>query len=161
MWDPDSNTSPSIMLRLACGSAGGIAGASADVGLFRNDSGASFAEAAWVRGVNGAHALPYDASKYADTGGSWSPAEYRVSLDGQVRFQGVFSQFAGAPGDVFATLPASVRKATDQIFPASCLSGGVRTFCTIKIAANGDMTTDAAGGGAAVSLDGISYSLGT
>jgi hypothetical protein len=155
-WDPDTNSSPSIMLRLACGASGGIAPSAADVGLFRNDSGASFAEAAWVRGINGIHGLPYGGGHWSDAGGGTTPSTYRTSLDGRVWLAGTAIN-DGTAGTI-ATLPAGARPATPKVFPAVTFNGAY-SITTVFVATNGAITTATSGAGVLIYLDGISFSL--
>jgi hypothetical protein len=155
-WDPDSNVSPSIMLRLACGASGGIAPSAADVGVFRNDSGASFAESAWVRGVNGGHGLSYGAH-WADAGGGQASGSYKVDLSGRVWLNGVVAN-DGTAGTV-ATLPVGARPATPKVFPIAAYNGSAYVTAILFVATSGDITTGVSGSGSLLVLDGLSFPL--
>lgn len=157
-WDLDSAASPALMFRLAAGSAGGISPSSADVGVFRNDSGASFADAAWVRGVNGRHGFAYGAN-YADAGGGTTTGGYRLGFDNRLELGGACLN-NGVAGTV-ATLPAGTRPTTAREFVAAYYDGVTyNNFCVVQVATNGDITTTMpAGVGHILRLDGIAFNL--
>lgn len=154
-WVPDVSTSPSIMFRMAAGASGSIIPASADIGVFRNDSGAAFAESAWVRGINGGHGLSYGAH-WAD-GGVGGPGTYKVGLEGRVWLNGGLAN-DGSAGTV-ATLPSGARPASIKQLAAVAYNGSAYVITPIFVATSGDITTGISGSGSLLFLDGLSFPL--
>jgi hypothetical protein len=157
-WVPDVNSSPSIMLRLAAGASGSIIGASANIAVFRNDSGAAFAESAWSRIVNGQNGFSF-AAHWSNKGAPHPNCTYQVGIDGQVRLMGVALN-DGTLGDV-ATLPAGARPASTLILPALYNAGGDWLQCWIQIDTTGLITATAPSPGtltsASLALNGITF----
>jgi hypothetical protein len=157
-WVPDVSTSPSILLRMAAGASGGIIGASANIAVFRNDSGAAFAESAWSRIVNGQNGFSF-ATHWSNNGAPHPNCTYQVGIDGQVRLMGVALN-DGTLGDV-ATLPAGARPASTLILPALYNAGGDWLQCWIQIDTTGLITATAPSPGtltsARLALNGITF----
>ncbi|MFT3843358.1 MAG: hypothetical protein QM723_40625 [Myxococcaceae bacterium] len=160
-WVPDVSTSPSLLLRMAAGASGSIIPASANIQVFRNDSGAAFAESAWSPLVNGTHGLSF-ATHWSNNGAPHPDCAYQVGIDGQVRLWGCAIN-DGTLGDV-ATLPAGVRPLSTLILPARYYDGTDWFPCYVQIDTAGVITAHVPSPASLVSarllLNGITFQLG-